>query len=473
MISVFSVSSSPVFDRGLCLAYRSQTMTASSLSRPATAVLLAAGLGTRMKSSRPKAMQRLAGRPMLAHLIANAADVFDRLVVVIGPGMEDVAELAAPYPVVIQHDRLGTAHAALQAEAYFGDGDVAVLYADNPLISAETLNSLLTERRQDNVGLALLAMRPEEPGKYGRVVAQDGNVQRIVEWADASPEERAIDLCNAGVLCADAETFRKWLKNVKNENSKGEFYLTDVVDLAVAEGVNVRAVEAAEDELRGINSRVELAEAEAALQQRLRKKAMENGVTLVAPETVFLCADTVLEADVLVEPHVVFGPDVIVRSGAEIRSFSHLEGCEVFNNAFVGPYARLRPGAEIGVGAHIGNFVEVKNTTVGDGAKANHLTYLGDASIGARTNVGAGTITCNYDGFFKHRTTIGDNVFVGSNAILVAPVSVGTNAMIAAGSTITKDVPPDALAFGRTPQVNKPELGKHFKETLKARKENG
>jgi len=473
MISRFQVSSSPAFDRGVRLAYRNSIMTSPLPSRPATAVLLAAGLGTRMKSSRPKAMQRLAGRPMLAHLIANAADVFDRLVVVIGPEMEDVAELAAPYPVVVQHERLGTAHAALQAEAYFGEGDVAVLYADNPLISAETLNRLLEERRSPDVGLALLAMRPKEPGRYGRVVAQDGNVDRIVEWADATPEERAIDLCNAGVLCADADTFRTWLKAVKNENAKGEYYLTDVVDLAVADSVRVRAVEAAEDELRGINSRVELAEAEAALQNRLRTKAMENGVTLVAPETVFLCADTELEPDVLVEPHVVFGPGVTVRSGAEIRAFSHLEGCEVQANALIGPYARLRPGADIGVGAHIGNFVEVKNTTVGDGAKANHLTYLGDADIGARTNVGAGTITCNYDGFFKHRTLIGDNVFVGSNAILVAPVSIGTNAMIAAGSTITKDVPENALAFGRSRQVSKPELGRHFKETLKARKENG
>lgn len=471
MISTQLYSYSTRFDRGWRLAYRSLDMTDTFPSRPATAVLLAAGLGTRMKSSRPKAMQRLAGRPMLAHLIANAAEIFDRLVVVVGPEMADVAELAAPYPVVIQHDRLGTAHAALQAEAYFGDGDVAVLYADNPLISAETLNNLLTERRQPEVGLALLAMRPSEPGRYGRVVTSGANVQRIVEWADATPDERAIDLCNAGVLCADAATFRRWLQAVKNDNSKGEFYLTDVVDMAVAEGLTVRAVEAAEDELRGINSRVELAQAEAALQQRLRTQAMLNGVTLVAPETVFLCADTVLEADVLVEPHVVFGPGVTVQSGAEIRAFSHLENCTVGEAAIIGPYARLRPGSAIGAKAHIGNFVEIKNTTVGEGAKANHLTYLGDASIGARTNVGAGTITCNYDGYFKHHTAIGDNVFVGSNAILVAPVSIGTNAMIAAGSTVTKDVPEDALAFGRSRQVNKHELGRHFKETLKARKD--
>lgn len=448
-------------------------MIVSSAPRPATAVLLAAGLGTRMKSAHPKAMQRLAGRPMLAHLIANAAKVFEKLVVVIGPEMADVAELAAPHPVVVQHERLGTAHAALQAEAYFGEGDVAVLYADNPLISEQTLNNLLAERRAPDVGLALLAMRPANPGKYGRVLTNANNVTRIVEWADATPEERSIDLCNAGVLCADAQNFRRWLHAVKNDNAKGEYYLTDVVDLAVAEGIAVRAVEAAEDELRGINSRAELAQAEAALQNRLRAQAMANGVTLVAPETVFFCADTILESDVLVEPHVVFGPDVTVRSGAEIRAFSHLEGCDVQTGAIIGPYARLRPGTHIGAKARIGNFVEVKNTTVGAGAKANHLTYLGDASLGAGTNIGAGSITCNYDGFFKHRTTIGENVFVGSNTIMVAPVTLGDNALIAAGSVITKEVPAAALAFGRPRQVNKPDMGKQFKETLKARKDNG
>ncbi len=316
-------------------------------------------------------------------------------------------------------------------------------------------------------------MRPQDPGRYGRVLTEGSNVTRIVEWADATPAERAIDLCNAGVLCADAPTFRHWLHNVKNDNTKGEYYLTDVVDLAVADGVRVRAVEAAEDELRGINSRAELAQAEAALQQRLRAQAMANGVTLVAPETVFFCADTVLEADVLVEPHVVFGPSVTVRSGAEIKAFSHLEGCSVQTDALIGPYARLRPGTQVGAKARIGNFVEVKNTTLGDGAKANHLTYLGDATVGAGTNVGAGSITCNYDGFFKHRTTIGEHVFVGSNTIMVAPVNIGANALVAAGSVITKDVPAEALAFGRPRQTNMPERGKLLKESLKARKDNG
>ncbi len=328
-------------------------MSSFSPSRPATAVLLAAGLGTRMKSSRAKAMQQIAGLPMLAHLLASASAVFDRLVVVVGPGMEDVAELVAPYPVIIQHDRLGTAHAALQAEACFGDGDVAVLYADNPLISAHTLTTLLEERRKPGVGLALLAMRPQDPARYGRVLAHEGEVSRIVEWADATPEERSVDLCNAGVLCADASDFRRWLKAVRNDNTKGEFYLTDVVGLAVAEQGRVRAVEAPEDELRGVNSRAELALAEAAMQTRLRETAMAEGVTLVAPETVFLCADTCLSADVLIEPHVVFGPGVIVHEGATIRSFSHLEGCEIHADTVIGPYARIRPGSSIGAGSRL------------------------------------------------------------------------------------------------------------------------
>jgi bifunctional UDP-N-acetylglucosamine pyrophosphorylase/glucosamine-1-phosphate N-acetyltransferase len=448
-------------------------MTSFSSSRPATAVLLAAGLGTRMKSSRAKAMQQIAGLPMLAHLLASASAVFDRLVVVIGPGMEEVAELVAPYPVIIQHERLGTAHAALQAEACFGDGEVAVLYADNPLISARTLTTLLEERRKPGVGLALLAMRPQDPARYGRVLAHDGEVSRIVEWADATPEERSVDLCNAGVLCADAADFRRWLHAVRNDNAKGEFYLTDVVGLAVTEQVRVRAVEAPEDELRGVNSRAELALAEAAMQARLRETAMAEGVTLVAPETVFLCADTCLAPDVLIEPHVVFGPGVIVHEGATIRSFSHLEGCEIHTGAVIGPYARIRPGSSIGAESRIGNFVEIKATTMGTGVKVNHLSYLGDSRVGNRTNIGAGTITCNYDGTFKHSTLIGHDVFVGSDSVLVAPLNIGDNALIGAGSVITTDVPPDALALGRARQINKAEQGKRFKDMLRARKENG
>ncbi|NHN88230.1 bifunctional UDP-N-acetylglucosamine diphosphorylase/glucosamine-1-phosphate N-acetyltransferase GlmU [Acetobacter conturbans] len=451
-------------------------MTVSPAIRPSTAILLAAGLGTRMRSSLPKALQPLAGQPMLSHLIASAAKVFDKVVVVIGPGMDDLARCAAPHTVVIQHERLGTAHAALQAEALFGEGDVAVLYADNPLITPETLQRMLDVRRSTSepTDLALLAMRPANPGRYGRVILnQDGTVEKIIEWADASESERAVGLCNAGVFCADASRFRSWLHKVGNANSKGEYYLTDVVGIVREQGGIVRAVEAPESELLGVNSRVELAEAEATVQRRLRREAMERGVTLVAPETVFFSFDTVLEPDVAVQPNVVFGPGVIVRSGAEIRAFSHLEQCEVGPKSLVGPYGRLRPGTVLGEGCHVGNFVELKATTLGDGAKVNHLTYLGDASVGPATNVGAGTITCNYDGVFKHRTTIGANAFIGSDSILVAPVTVGDGALVAAGSVITQDVEPDALAIARGVQTNKTGWAARFRAALRAKKEQG
>jgi len=420
-----------------------------------TAILLAAGFGTRMKSVRPKALHPIAGRPMLRHLIASCAAVFDRIVVVTGPGMEALAAEAAPHDTVIQHDRLGTAHAALQAAAHFGEGDVAVLYADNPLIRETTLRRLLETRQDGQTGLALLAMRPADPGQYGRVVADGSRVERIVEWADATEAERAIGLCNAGVLCAPATDFLRWLHAV-TPSAKGEFYLTDCVTLAVAEGRTVTAVEAPAEELRGINSRAELAEAEATVQSWLRRAAMDGGATLTAPGTVFLQADTVLAPDTTIGPHVVFGPGVTVESGAEIRAFSHLEGCHVGPHALIGPYARLRPGTVVERGAHVGNFVELKATTLGAGSKVNHLAYLGDSTIGPATNIGAGTITCNYDGYAKHRTTIGTGVFVGSNATLVAPLTVGNGAFVAAGSTVTHDVAPDAMAFGRAPQVDKP-----------------
>lgn len=433
----------------------------------ATAIILAAGLGTRMKSALPKTLHSIAGRPMLHHLLASTAQLFDRIVVVIGPGMDQLAEACAPHDVVIQHDRLGTAHAALQAEALFGPGgdghEVAVLYADNPLISTHTLGRLLARRREGDVGLTLLAMHPADPGRYGRVLTEDGYVTSIIEYADATPEQREIGLCNAGVLCAEAGQMRAWLQSVRADNSKGEYYLTDLVTLARSTGQNVAFIEAAEDELRGINSRAELADAEATLQRQYRRAAMEAGVTLVAPETVFFSFDTRIEADVTVEPNVVFGPRVVVQSGATIRAFSHLEGCVVGPRAIIGPYARLRPGTLIGEAAHVGNFVELKATSLGDGAKANHLSYLGDSDIGARTNIGAGTITCNYDGFAKHRTQVGEGAFIGTNSVLVAPVAVGDGAFTAAGSVITQNVAADAMAFGRAPQVNKPGRAAAFR----------
>jgi len=424
-------------------------------ARPVTAVLLAAGLGTRMKSALPKALHRIAGKPMLQHLMDSCADAFNQVVIVAGPGMDALATAAAPHPTVVQADRLGTAHAALQAAAHFGTGDVAILYADNPLIRPDTLRRLAAARQ--GAGLALLAMRPADPGRYGRVVTgPDGTVDRIVEWADATEAERAIPLCNAGVLCADAQDFLRWLQAVQPSPAKGEYYLTDCVALARAEGARVVAVEAPEAELRGVNSRAELAEAEATVQDWLRRAAMDGGATLQAPHTVFLQSDTRLAPDVVVGPHVVFGPGVTVGEGTEILAFSHLEGCDVAPGARIGPYARLRPGTHVGPGAHVGNFVELKAARLEAGVKVNHLTYLGDCSVGARTNVGAGTITCNYDGVLKHRTTIGADVFVGTNATLVAPLSLGDGAFVAAGSTVTRDVGAGDLVFGRAAQVDKP-----------------
>ncbi len=437
---------------------------------PTTAVVLAAGFGTRMKSALPKTLHPIAGRPMLRHLLATCEAVFDRIVVVVGPDMDAVRNLAAQHPCVEQTDRLGTAHAALQATAHFGEGDVAVLYADNPLISEATLRALLA-RRQSGAGLALLAMRPADPARYGRVVGPEDNVERIVEFKDATEAEREIGLCNAGVLCAAAPDMARWLAAVQNDNAAGEYYLTDLVSLARADGQRVAAVLGAEEELRGINSRAELAVAEATVQQALRLRAMEAGVTMTAPATVFLCADTSFGQDVSIAPNVVFGPGVTIESGVEIRAFSHLEGCVVRAGAIIGPFARLRPGADIGEAAHVGNFVEVKASTLGRGAKANHLAYIGDASVGARSNVGAGTITCNYDGFAKHRTTIGDDVFVGSNSTLVAPVEIGTGAFVTAGSVITDNVEPDAMAFGRARQDARPGRAAAFRASRRKSKD--
>jgi bifunctional UDP-N-acetylglucosamine pyrophosphorylase/glucosamine-1-phosphate N-acetyltransferase len=424
------------------------------------AIILAAGQGTRMKSSMPKVMHRLAGRPMVQHLLASCAPVFQRIVVVVGPGMAELEKSVAPHATVVQQKRLGTGHAARMAAPLLEgfSGDVAVLYGDNPLITTATLERLVAARAEAE--LALLAMRPTDPAKYGRVVLDaTGQVERIVEWADASEGERRIGLCNAGVVCAAAPNLFRWLAALKNDNRQGEYYLTDVVQAARAEGLRAVAVEAPEAELRGINSRAELAVAEAEVQATLRAAAMAGGATLVMPETVHMSFDTQLGRDVVVEPHVVLAPGVTVEDGVTIRAFSHLEQCVVRGGAMIGPYARLRPGTEVGEGAHVGNFVELKAATLGPGAKANHLTYLGDVTVGAGANVGAGTITCNYDGVNKHRTEIGEGAFIGSDTALVAPVRVGARAVTAAGSVITEDVPDDALAIARGRQVNKPGRG--------------
>ena len=421
----------------------------------ATAIILAAGLGTRMKSTLPKTLHRLAGRSMLRHLLASCEPVFNRIVIVLGPDMDAVRKEAAPHHCVVQHERLGTAHAAIQAIEHFGTGQVAVLYADNPLIRTATLSRLLESHTPH--GLSLLAFRPADAAKYGRVITgTDSLVERIVEFADASAAERAVNLCNAGVLCGAAADMGRWLQAVRNDNAKGEYYLTDLVALARANGRPVTAVEAPADELAGVNSRGELAKAEAVLQGWMREAAMDAGVTMVDPSSVFLSADTKLAADVTIEPNVFFGPGVTVASNVTIRAFSHLEGADIGPGSIIGPFARLRPGAKLERDVHVGNFVEVKAATLAPGVKANHLSYIGDASIGSRTNVGAGTITCNYDGTNKYRTTIGADVFVGSDTALVAPVTVGDGAIIAAGSVITEDVEPNALVLARGRQVQKP-----------------
>jgi bifunctional UDP-N-acetylglucosamine pyrophosphorylase/glucosamine-1-phosphate N-acetyltransferase len=431
----------------------------------ATAIVLAAGLGTRMKSSVPKTLHRLAGRSMLRHLLASCETVFDRIVVVLGPDMDAVRKEAEPHVCVVQQDRLGTAHAALQAAEHFGAGTVSVLYADNPLIRPATLERLLKSHDP-----CLLAFRCSEPNRYGRVITDaSGLVSHIVEYADASQEQRAVDLCNAGVLSGGSADMLHWLRAVRNDNAKSEYYLTDVVGLARADGRSVRAVEAPADELAGVNSRAELAQAEAVLQTWMRNEAMDAGVTMIDPSSVFLSFDTRLSADVTIEPNVFFGSNVTVASNVTIRAFSHIEGADIGPGSVIGPFARLRPGAKLDRDVHVGNFVEIKASHLASGVKASHLSYIGDATVGSRTNIGAGTITCNYDGYNKHRTTIGADVFVGSDTALVAPVSVGDGAVIAAGSVITENVAADALALARGRQVQKPGRAVGMREAAQAR----
>jgi bifunctional UDP-N-acetylglucosamine pyrophosphorylase/glucosamine-1-phosphate N-acetyltransferase len=431
------------------------------------AIILAAGQGTRMKSATPKVLHTVAGLPMLGHVIAGlkAAGV-SRIVVVIAPGADAVRDYAQAQGCqsAVQDKQLGTGHAAAAAGEALKDfdGELMIAYGDMPLMTAATFEASFKARGQ---GLAIVAFHAADPGAYGRViVGRDGTLDRIVEFKDASEAERKTDLCNAGVLAADAKKFFAWAKNLDNKNAQGEFYLTDVPALAKRDGAACAVATVSEDDALGVNSRAELAEAERRMQNRLRAKALAAGVGMIAPETVFLSHDTVLEADVAIEPFVVIGPDVRIRSGAQIKSHSHLEGADVAAGAVIGPFARLRPGAAIGEGAHIGNFVEVKNSKIGAGTKANHLAYLGDATVGAKVNIGAGTITCNYNGYDKSRTEIGDGAFIGSDTALVAPVKVGAGAITAAGSVITRDVAPDALAVARGQQVEKSGWAKAFRD---------
>jgi bifunctional UDP-N-acetylglucosamine pyrophosphorylase/glucosamine-1-phosphate N-acetyltransferase len=442
--------------------------------RPRAAVILAAGQGTRMKSALAKPLHAVAGRAMLDWSLdlARAAGAA-RIVAVWGahsPAVRDRAAAAGAL-TVLQDPPLGTGHAVRQAQAALEgfEGDVIVLYADTPLIRPETVEAVFAAL--DDAAVAVLGFEPDEPGGYGRLIeSAPGVLEAIVEAKDATPEQRAVRLCNSGVIACRAGHLWGWLAKLKNDNAKGEYYLTDIVAMARADGLDARVVRADAGEVLGVNDRADLAAAEAAFQARRRGEAMTAGVTLTAPETVFFSHDTQIDADVLIEPHVVFGPGVSVAGGAMIRAFSHLEGAKVGPGCEVGPYARLRPGAVLEAGAKVGNFVEVKKSRLGEGAKANHLSYIGDSDVGAKANIGAGTITCNYDGFFKHRTVIGEGAFIGSNTSLVAPVEIGAGAMTGSGSVITGDVPADALGLARARQETKPGWAARFRAAMSAKK---
>ena len=429
--------------------------------RTCLAIVLAAGEGTRMCSARPKVLHAIAGRSLLGHVLDAVFEAGGTVTaVVVGPGAEAVAaeakRILPDADIFVQAERRGTAHAVLAAKAAIARApdDVLVIFGDTPLIRPQTLTRI-RKALADGAALVVLGFRAKDPTGYGRLVLEGSELVAIREEADASPAERAIGLCNGGLMAFAGPTALPILERIGNDNRKGEYYLTDAVAIARAMGCKTAVIETEEDDVRGINTNAQLAETGAVLQQRLRQAALDGGVTLVAPETVFLSSDTKFGRDVVVEPFVVFGPGVMVEDNAVIRSFSHLERAHVGKGAMVGPYARLRPGARLHEQVHIGNFVEVKEAVIEAGAKANHLSYIGDATVGAGTNVGAGTITCNYDGVAKHRTEIGKNAFIGSNSALVAPVKIGDGAYVGSGSVITHDVPAAALALARGRQVIK------------------
>lgn len=446
-------------------------------SRSCLSIVLAAGLGTRMKSDLPKVMHEIGGLPLVGHVVKALKQAgSDRISVVTGPDMPEleklVQNLAPEAHCHVQHERLGTAHAALAARSALASpsDDVLILFGDTPLVTADTIGKV-RRALSDGADLAVLGFETQQPFGYGRLLTDDGQLVAIREEKDASDEERRITFCNSGIMGFSGPHALSLLDAIGNANAKSEFYLTDAVEIANSKGLKVVAVSGSEVETQGINTRAQLAACEEDFQVRMRNIALENGCTLLAPHTVYFSHDTVLEPNVVVEQNVVFAPGVRVASGARIRAFSHLEGASVGRNSAVGPYARLRPGAVLGADTRVGNFVEVKNTTFEDGAKANHLSYIGDASVGSKSNIGAGTITCNYDGYLKHRTEIGAGSFVGSNSTLVAPVNLGSGTFVAAGSVITDDVDQDSMAFGRARQIVKEGKAKQLRERLKAAKE--
>jgi bifunctional UDP-N-acetylglucosamine pyrophosphorylase/glucosamine-1-phosphate N-acetyltransferase len=440
-------------------------------------IILAAGKGTRMKSDLPKVLHHIAGAPMLVHAMKSGATLDPaKTIIVAGHGAEQVSDAAKAFDetadVVLQTEQLGTAHAVAQAkEVLFDfDGDALVLYGDTPFINPKTLEHMTAARSDHDV--VVLGFEAADPGRYGRLIMEGEHLKKIVEFKDASDEERQITLCNSGVICAKSAILFDLIAAVGNDNASGEYYLTDIVEIAQRKGLNATSVTCDESETLGVNSRVQLAEADAIFQSKARVALMEAGVTLHAPDTVYLSHDTHIGPDTIIEPNVVFGASVTVENGANIRAFSHLEGCHVSRGATVGPYARLRPGTELAEFTRVGNFVEIKNAVIDEGAKVNHLSYVGDAHVGARANIGAGTITCNYDGVMKHHTEIGEDSFIGSNTLLVAPVAIGANAMTASGTVVTQDVPDDALAIARSKQINKTGLAVKLFDMLKKKKNN-
>jgi bifunctional UDP-N-acetylglucosamine pyrophosphorylase/glucosamine-1-phosphate N-acetyltransferase len=452
------------------------TEQAEPAARPLAAIILAAGKGTRMKSARHKVLHPLAGRPMIEHLLASLGELEPaRTVIVVGDAREQLeAALAGRADFVVQEPQLGTGHAVQQAEAALEgfEGDVLVLYGDVPLVRPETMKSLVARlNAPDRPEAVVLGFEPDDPLQYGRVIASGDRITWMVEHKDADEGQRACRLCNSGMLAARSETLFELLAQVRNDNAQGEYYLPDIVNVAISNGLTCAVVVTDEpDEVAGINSRAELAQAEARWQQARRARAMAEGATLLAPETVTFSWDTRLGRDVTVGPYVVFGPGVEVENGAVIHAFCHIEGARIAGGASVGPFARLRSGTVLEASAKVGNFVEIKNTVLGEGAKANHLTYLGDATVGAGANIGAGTITCNYDGYFKHKTEIGPRAFVGSNSALIAPVRIGADAIVAAGSAVSRDVADGELRLVRAEQLVKPGWADRFHDAMRKKK---
>lgn len=437
-------------------------MTKQNKKHPSfSCVILAAGSGTRMKSALPKVMHPLAGMPLISHVLSSLKPLApEKTVVVIAPQMDSVKQEVSKVDInakfVLQNQQLGTGHAVrvTYPELHEYSGKILVLYGDTPLITTKTLESLLEAAQSSEI--VVLGMRLTNPFGYGRLLVDaSGQLEEIIEERDATPEQKAINLCNSGVMVISGKYLFSLLEKLTQNNNASEYYLTDIVASADDMGLHCHVVESESSELSGINTREQLANAEAVIQSRLRKKAMAEGVTMIDPSSVFLQVDTKIAPDVVIHPQVVFGREVAIEAGVEIRSFSHIEGAHIKAGAIVGPFARLRTGSIIGEKAHIGNFVELKNTTLGGGAKANHLSYVGDSEVGAGANIGAGTITCNYDGINKHKTTIGAGAFIGSNSSLVAPITIGAGAVVGAGSVITQDVPERALAIERSPQINK------------------